>query len=307
MRKITLTELYQAFLRKVLRKTFGFWQTFGFHITPNHFYQPVPDTRTLTNDIWDHESVLAGLDIQAQNCLELLNTFQLEFNKEYDVFPYDKSDIPYEYYFNNNDFRSVDGEILYCMIRYFKPRKIIEVGSGYSTYLSAKAILRNKELDNNYDAELIAIEPYPNEVLENGFRGLSRLIKKNVQDISLDFFKELNENDILFIDSSHVLKIGSDVYYEFLEILPQIKTGVIVHFHDIFMPSEYPKEWVIKGRRFWTEQYLLQAFMSFNDSFEILWAGNYMNINYSQKLASAFRSYKRGETLPGSFWIRRTK
>jgi len=206
----------------------------------------------------------------------------------------------------NGVFGSVDGEILYCMIRYFKPGKIFEIGSGYSTYLSAQAILKNKEY-NDHECELIAVEPYLNDVLKAGFPGLSKLISAKIQDVSLLEFGKLKENDILFIDSSHVLKIGSDVQYEYLDILPRLSKGVIVHVHDIFLPAEYPKEWVLKDYIFWTEQYLLQAFLAFNDSFEVLWAGNYMHLKYPNKLEDAFSSYKRDERLPGSFWMRKIK
>jgi len=120
-------------------------------------------------------------------------------------------------------------------------------------------------------------------------------------------FAKLKENDILFIDSSHVLKIGSDVQYEYLDILPRLSKGVIVHVHNIFLPAEYPKEWVLKDYTFWTEQYLLQAFLAFNDSFEVLWAGNYMHLKYPNELEDAFSSYKRDERLIGSFWMRKIK
>jgi len=193
------------------------------------------------------------------------------------------------------------------MIRHFKPKKIFEIGSGNSTYLSAHAILKNKEEDNDYECELVAIEPYPNDILKAGFPGLSKLIPKKAQDIPLSEFKKLLENDILFIDSSHVLKIGSDVQYEYLEILPRLNKGVIIHVHDIFLPTEYPKEWVLKDYRFWTEQYLLQAFLAFNNSFEVLWAGSYMHLRYPDKLEEVFSSYKRDERWPGSFWIRKIK
>jgi predicted O-methyltransferase YrrM len=193
------------------------------------------------------------------------------------------------------------------MIRYFKPRRIYEIGSGYSTYLSAQAVRKNVEQDRSYQCELVAIEPYPNEILRGGFLGLCRLIAKQVQDVTLSEFEKLEENDILFIDSSHVLKIASDVQYEYLDILPRLNKGVIVHFHDIFLPKEYPKEWVLQLRIFWTEQYLLQAFLAFNESFEILWAGSYMHFKQAAKLESAFNSYDRNKTLPGSFWMRRTK
>ena len=190
------------------------------------------------------------------------------------------------------------------MIRHFKPKKIIEIGSGYSTLLSAKAILKNEaEGDKCY---LKAIEPYPNEIIKKGFPGLGKLIIDEAQNIPLSEFKELKENDIIFIDSSHVLKLGSDVKYEYLEILPSLEKGVIAHVHDIFLPKEYPREWVFSKHRFWNEQYLLQAFLTFNTNFEILWASQYMHLKNPEKLEMAFNSYKREKTSPGSFWIRKT-
>jgi hypothetical protein len=114
----------------------------------------------------------------------------------------------------------------------------------------------------------------------------------------------LGENDILFIDSTHVLRIGSDVQYEFLEVLPRLRPGVYVHIHDIFMPAEYPEAWVRREHRFWTEQYLLQAFLCYNGAFEVIWAGSYMHLKHPDELAAAFASYGPGRH-PGSFWIRR--
>lgn len=280
----------------------------GFHITRNHFYSPIPDTRTLKDELWTKYSELVGIDINEKYQLELLSVFS-KFKTEYDGLPlnYSPGLKPYDYYIKNGAFESVDGEILYCMIRYFKPRKIIEIGSGYSTRLSALAILKNEEEDKNYRGELIAIEPYPNEILKSGFPGLSQLIAGRVQDIPLTEFMQLGENDILFIDSTHVLKIGSDVQYEYLEILPRLNKGVIIQIHDIFLPAEYPKKWVLEEYRFWNEPYLLQAFLAFNHSFQVLWAGSFMHLKHPDKLESAFNSYNRNEVWPGSFWMKKIK
>lgn len=302
-----ITRIYNAVLQRFIKKTFPFWQKLGFHITPNHYYQPIPDTRTLKGDLWQKQSELAGIDINEQGQINLLSQFSYEFKEEYESFPRSKTSVPYQYYVNNGTIGSLDGEILYCMIRHFKPRKLFEIGSGISTYLSAQAILKNKEKDDSYECELVAIEPYPNDILRAGFPGFSKLMPKKAQDIPLSEFKKLTQNDILFIDSSHVLKIGSDVQYEYLEILPRLNKGVIVHLHDIFLPAEYPMEWILKDYRFWTEQYLLQAFLTFNDSFKVLWGGSYMHLKHPDKLEAVFTSYKRAETWPGSFWIRKTK
>lgn len=291
-----------------IKRSFPIFQKIGLHVILNHFYEPIPDTRTLKDDLWSNNSNLVAININDEYQNQILSEFSSMFKEEYEVFPLNKNEIevPSQYYVNNGGFESVDGEILYSMIRSFKPKRIFEIGSGNSTYLSAQAILKNKE-EKGHDCELIAIEPYPNDVLDAGFPALSKLIPSKIQDIPLSEFNKLEEDDILFIDSSHVLKIGSDVQYEYLEILPRLNKGVIVHVHDIFLPAEYQKEWVLKDYRFWTEQYLLQAFLAFNDSFEILWAGSYMHLKYPDKLETAFSSYKRNERWPGSFWMKKIR
>lgn len=285
---------------------FRFCEKGGIHVTPVSYESPIPDTRTLKDDLWQEQSKLVGIDISEQSQIELLSLFSSRFREEYERFPRSKTDVSYQYFVGNESFGSVDGEILYCMIRYVKPKRVFEIGSGNSTYLSAQAIRKNME-EGSPVCELIAVEPYPNDVLKAGFPGLSRLIPKKVQDIPVSEFSCLEENDVLFIDSSHALKIGSDVQYEMLEVLPRLKKGVLVHFHDIFLPAEYPKDWVLESIRFLNEQYLLQAFLTFNKSFEVQWAGSYMHLKHPSELEAAFSSYKRDERWPGSFWIKKTK
>jgi hypothetical protein len=279
----------------------------GIHVTYNHFYGPVPDTRVLKEDLWRIHSKLIGIQVNEKLQLDLLSRFKDDYIDEYEHFPKEKTNIPYEYYVRNRMFEAVDGEILYCMIRHFKPKRIIEIGSGYSTYLAAKAILKNMNSCDSYWCELTAIEPFPNKTLLNGFPGLSILLPNLVQDIPLSRFEELRENDMLLIDSSHVLKIGSDVQYEYLEILPRINKGVLISFHDIFLPAAYRKKWVLKDHLFWNEQYLLQAFLAFNPCFEVLWMGSYMHLRHPQELKAAFTSYDPELDWPGSFWICRIK
>jgi Methyltransferase domain len=294
-------------------RIFQLGQALGFNVTLNHHYFPLPDVRRLKDDIWLVPDELAGIDINEQNQIELLSHFESSFKGEYDAFPRRKTAIPYEYYSDNPYFGCVDGEILYCFIRHFKPQRLIEVGSGYSTFLAAKAISQNQEEDPSYVCDLTAIEPQPGPVLEGGFPNLTRLVRKQVQDVPYTEFQKLTENDILFIDSSHGLTIGSDVQYEYLRILPHLNNGVIVQVHDIFLPLEYPKEWVVKRLRFWNEQYLLQAFLMFNDAYEVLWAAGYMHSNHPDLLEKAFSSYSADSVSPSSmnrprpvsFWMRR--
>lgn len=304
------TRTYNGVLRRILKNTFPVWEKFGFHAIPIHFYEPTPDLKNLDNKIWQKTSDLIGIDMNEQYQLSLLDSFASKYRHEYESFPRRKTKIPYQYFTHNTSFSTINGEILYCMIRNFKPKKVLEIGSGNSTYVSAQAILKNKQ--ENHEGELIAIEPYPKPTLERGFPGLTRLIKNNLQEVPISEFESLQENDILFIDSSHMLKLGSDVHYEYLEILPRLNKGVIVHIHDIFLPAEYPKSWIMNDHYFWNEQYLLQSFMTYNNNFEILWASNYLHLKHPEKLASISNSYsdfakKRNWTGPSSFWIRRCK
>ena len=158
-------------------------------------------------------------------------------------------------------------------------------------------------MPKNKNSALICIEPFPREFLRKGFPGLQSLIEKKVQDIDLEFFSQLGSGDILFIDSSHTVKIGGDVNYLFLEVLPRLKPGVIVHVHDIFLPFEYRRDWVLDEFRFWTEQYLLQAFLTFNSEFEVLLANSYLNHYHQEDLQSRFSGFVI--LGGGSFWMRR--
>lgn len=299
-----------ASFKRIYRMMFPIAQRFHIHIlpiTPHLLDTPIPDTRTLSPRLWSVPSALCGIEMNEPDQLELLARFVSLFKSEYDAFPRHRTATPYQYCLGNGMFDSVDAEVLYSMVRYFKPRRIIEVGAGFSTYLSAQAVRKNGEEDAGYTCELVAIEPYPNKTLASGFPGLTKLIAARVQDVPLSEFQKLTENDILFIDSSHVLKIGSDVAFIYLELLPRLNRGVLVHIHDIFLPVDYPYDWVMKEYRFWNEQYLLQAFLSFNNAFAVVWAASYLRLRHPDKLEAAFSSYQRDTTWPASFWIRRVR
>jgi Methyltransferase domain len=289
---------------------FSLGQRLGLNITRNTFYSPIPNLRELDDDLWSRRSELIGIDLNEKKQLELLSSFVSTYRDEYEQFPLEKPAILHEYYVNNRNFESVDGEILYCMIRRFKPHRLIEIGSGFSTRLIVQSILKNKEENDQYRCHFTTIDPYPSGIMRNGFPHFSssQLICKKVHEVPLSEFSTLSDNDILFIDTSHVLKTGGDVAYEYLEILPRLEKGVIIQIHDIFLPVEYPKVWLFDSNNFFNEQYLLQAFLAFNNSFEVLWAGNYMHLNYPDALKKAFSSYQRAERAGqgvGSFWIRK--
>jgi len=308
--------LLSRFLAKVLPRClhskkfpeiFRLWERHGFHVTPVHFYQPIPDTRSLPDTLWDQPSKLVGIDMNDAMQLDLLRNQFPKFRHEYDRFPAEPTGEPGRFHFNNGLFDGTDALVAYCMIRHFQPRLIIEVGSGFSSLVAAEAIAKNK------NSALICIEPFPLDFLRQGFPGLQSLIEKKVEDIGLDFFSQLESGDILFIDSSHTVKIGGDVNYVFLQVLPSLKPGVIVHVHDIFLPFDYRRDWVMDELRFWTEQYLLQAFLTFNSEFEVLIGIRYLAHRHIGDLKAAFPNLEKLKTgLPnsvrwggGSFWMRR--
>ena len=278
---------------------FSVWERHGFHVTPVHFYQPIPDTQALPKTLWDRPSELVGVDMNDSLQLDLLRTHFPRFRSEYEKFPTKSTGEPGRFYLRKRPFGGSDALVAYCMVRHFQPRLIIEVGSGYSSLVLAEAA-------SKADAcSLICVEPFPSDFLSKGFPCLKALLAKKVEEIELDFFLQLEAGDILFIDSSHTVKIGGDVNYLFLEVLPRLKPGVIVHVHDIFLPFEYRRDWVMDEFRFWTEQYLLQAFLTFNSEFEVLMANSYLSYYHKEDLKTTFPS------LPslggGSFWMRRKR
>jgi Methyltransferase domain len=279
------------------RELFRTWERRGFHVTPVHFYQPIPDTQELPEALWNRPSKLAGINMNAAMQLDLLRKYFPEFRAELEAFPAEPTGDPARFYLNNGLFDGMDAFIAYCVVRHFHPRLIVEVGSGFSSLILGEALARNN------GASLICVEPYPQDFLRNSFTGLGSLIETKVQDVGLELFSRLASGDILFIDSSHTVKIGGDVNYLFLEVLPRLEPGVIVHIHDIFFPFEYRRDWVMNEFRFWSEQYLLQAFLTFNSEFEVLIANSYLSHYHEEVLKAAFPS------LPswggGSFWMRR--
>ena len=298
-----LRDLFHRLLRALLGPhRFEYWQQRGFHVLPVGHYYPVPDTRTLTPALWSDTSQLAGIDMNEGAQLELLRDLRGAFAVEYASFPVASTAVRTEFHLDNPAFPPVDAKVLYGIVRRTRPRRITEIGAGFSTLLTAQALRRNQADDAGYACDFVTIDPFPADVVRAGVPGLSRLLAAPVQEVPLAEFTALSAGDILFIDSSHVMKIGSDVQYEILEILPRLSTGVLVHFHDIFFPFEYPREWIFEKQWFWNEQYAVQAFLACNDSYEVVWASTYMAFNHGARLEEAFASRKGA-----SLWIRRLR
>jgi predicted O-methyltransferase YrrM len=288
-------------------KYFPFWEKLGFHITLNDFYSPLPEIYKLKSELWEKIPETPCIDYKAKSQLELLKQFHNKYKKEYEKIPIKKTANPLQYYLIGGKYEGIDGYILYCMIRHLKPKRIIEIGSGLSTLLSAQACIKNKK-DTGLQTTFIAIEPYPNKTLQKGFPGLTKLIPKKAEEVDPELFNQLEKDDILFIDSSHVLKIDNDVKFEYANILPKLKKGTIIHIHDIFLPAEYPKEFIYGFLFLFNEQYLVQSILANSKSFEIMWASHFMFLKHLKELTKAFLNYKRVKKSPlhaSSLWIRK--
>lgn len=278
----------------------------GFHLLRKHFYLPIPDDTDPLDDFWRKPSAMAGVDTNDPVAIELMDKLLPPFLEEFRArFPIHRTALTTGFYLINGGYMAVDAHVYYGLIRHYKPRRIIEIGNGNSTLLALAAAESNRTA--GHDTRLISIDPYPWDIFRGGMPGLE-LIVKRVQDVPLELFGELADGDILFIDSSHVIRSGNDVHYEYLDILPRLNPGVMVHIHDVSLPMPYPKVYY-DNQLYWNEQYILQAFLAFNQTFEIMWPGNYMMLTYPYKMNASFpeiaimrETYSSSE--PTAFWMR---
>ena len=257
----------------------------------NHYYEPQFDFREESAPPTPKRD-LPGIDWNTKEQLALLNQFN--FTHELANIPsYPRNAL--EFHFNNGAFESGDAEFLYQLIRLKMPRQIIEIGSGYSTLMAIKAIHKNMSEASTYSCEHVCIEPYEMPWLETA---PVSVVREKVENLNPSFFSCLGENDILFIDSSHIIRPFGDVLYEYLQILPCLNPGVIVHIHDIFSPNNYPTNWIRDDVKFWNEQYLLEAFLTHNNDWKIIGALGYIKANHFDALKGIAPSMIPS-TLPG--------
>jgi SAM-dependent methyltransferase len=297
--EIELVEIVSPLLKRLLARFpdgdyFRLLEEKGIHLLPVDHYQPIPDTRRLGDDLWDVEprETLPGVDLNTKGQLELLTKRFPKFRDEYDAFSTgDSSEAGFS--LGNPEFSGTDALAYYCMVRTFSPARIIETSPGPFTMVAIEAARRNKP------SPVISVAPQTRDsvVQEAGVE------MERVDEMGIQVFQALGENDILFLDSSHVSRIGGDVNYLYLKVLPKLKPGVIVHVRDIFLPYEYPKQWVLGEKRFWNEQYLLHAFLAFNSDWEVLLANNYLAWHFSDAMKKTFP--KSPWWGGGSFWMRR--
>ncbi len=282
----------------ILRKTF---YVAGILPVNDHYYGPMVNPTRLKKSLGEDRN-LPGLDLNISEQLHLLSKFQ--FSNELGASKTEK-EHELQYHFDNIYFTGGDAEYYYNIIRLFHPKSIIEIGSGFSTLLALEATRRNLE-ERLPECNILSIEPYENYWLE---KTSVSLLRKKIEETDLALFDSLKAGDILFIDSSHMIRPQGDVLHEYFEILPRLASGVLVHIHDIFTPKDYPEDWVVNDARIWNEQYLVEAFLMMNSQFRIIGALNYLwHHHYEEFTAKCTRLNKdtitgKRHKEPSSLWL----
>jgi hypothetical protein len=305
--KINVKAAVMGIFRKIVKNVLPYYLVKKYQsragedaFAPGGYYSPIPAMADIKKHNFnaDFPYEIPAIDLNTDEQMNLLNSFEkyyaeLLFN--------DEKTEGLRYYYINGFYSYADAIFLYCMIRHLKPQKIIEVGSGFSSSVTLDT--NEKFMRNAIDC--VFIEPYParlKSLLKNDDKTKITIHKKKLQEISLEVFSGLKENDILFIDSTHVSKFNSDVNYVIHTILPKLAKGVHIHFHDIFYPFEYPEAWLLAGRS-WNEQYILRAFLEYNSKFKIVLFNTYLETIFREKLEKRFPLIFKD--TGGSIWIKK--
>jgi hypothetical protein len=261
-----------------------------------HYYEPLFDTRHLAHDLAE-DRALPGIDIDPEGQLRLLR--ELDYVSELQAPGWAGTYLGPEFELSKGAFLSGDAEFLYAFLRHLKPRRVFEIGSGMSTRIARQALVKN-QAETGRSVRHVCIEPYEMPWLEE-VEGLE-VVRRKVEDCPLGFFRELEAGDLLFIDSSHIIRPQGDVLFEYLSLLPALKSGTFVHVHDIFTPRDYPEEWVKDGVSFWNEQYLLEALLSNSPRYKVVAALNYLKKHHFDRLR-AVCPFLSKDREPGSFYL----
>jgi hypothetical protein len=270
-----------------------------------HYYSPMYDARTLVVEparsrVWPrepHEQPGIDWNDRGQRAFlidVLARQPRLEFSRDGD--PEGTA-----YYTSNGQFPALDGWMLEGVLRHLQPHQMIEVGSGFSSLITAQV---NREYLSER-MQFTCIEPYPRGFLLAGVTGITDLIVEKVEDVPLSRFDSLGANDVLFIDSSHTVRTGGDVVWLYGQVLPRLRSGVHVHIHDVFLPNDYPEQWVQEGWG-WNENYLVEAFLQFNAAFEIVLGAQWALRHAREEIDAAFPGFgEHAANGGGSLWLRR--
>lgn len=270
----------------------------GLQVVLKTYYSPIPDLAHLPAGVWERRDPLRGIDFDLDAQVAFIES---ELAGHIHALSWGQGVAREHAYDPANDSYPVpDARTLYAMTRHLRPANVVELGSGQTTRVLAQACRENAR--DGSPARLRAFDPFPTAV-DDTLPGLDALERVKAQDVPDEVFAELRSGDVLFVDTTHTVKIASDVNHIVLRMLPLLQEGVIVHVHDIFLPYEYPRFFFEDFALYWAEQYLLQAFLAFNSSFEVLCAVHALGRERGARMAAT------GALLPGeigsSFWIRR--
>ncbi len=271
----------------------------GYEVIRRHFYSPIPDLRSLPAEVWTRRSELRGVDFDVDAGLEFVSSELAEFMAEYRP-PTAATGNPRDFHLDNGFYEALDAHTLYGMVRRFAPRLVLEFGSGMSSLVIADAL----EATGDGDRRHVIYDPYPRGDLEATLRSVAELQQRSAVDVPHDEVARLGEGDVLFVDTSHTVKVGGDVNHLILNLLPMLAPGVLVHIHDIYLPWEYPREFMEERHFFWAEQYLLQAFLAFNRSFAVLFANHALSRSHSDEV-TALIGNGSAPRHPSGLWLRR--
>jgi predicted O-methyltransferase YrrM len=241
----------------------------GFRLEPLSYYSPLNQLQFLEDnqDLWSAPSVPLDIDWRVDH--------QLEVAKEVSRYIHELADIPdhagsgSEFYWQNNFWNSADALVQYGLLRSRKPSAVIEVGCGFSSLLAARALRKNSEENRELTTNVTLIEPNPRRELLDKLPRDWRLVESILQRCPFEWFGRLGPGDLLFYDGSHCCHTASDVNWFFFQVLPRLREGVLIHVHDIFFPSDYPREWLFERLQSWNEQFLLQAFLMNNSAYRV--------------------------------------
>jgi hypothetical protein len=264
-------------------------------VVPRDFNSPLPDVERLDRGFWDGERSMEGVDLATEDALELLSGSLAPYIREF-VRPADRPGFT----FATSSYGIVDAEVLYAMVRWLKPRTLVELGSGASSHFIQMAARRNAVEERPLDHRIF--DPYPFTASPLG--PVDGPVVTAARAEELDPVGLMEPGDVLFVDTTHTVKTGGDVDHIFSAIIPRVPTGVWVHIHDVFLPYEYPREWVVDDRRLWAEQYLLHAFLAFNAAFRVRFPAMAVSRAAPEKVASLVPGFSLAYR-PGAFWIER--
>lgn len=272
------------------------------HVIPRNYYAPVPDPADLTPEVWQRRSELAGIDLDLDAQVTFVRDELAPFVAEWR--PRRSGEWgDGRFYLDNGMYESGDAELLYAIVRRFRPARMIELGSGFTTLAAAEACERNAA--DGAECRYDVYDPYPRELVAPDARWPTATHEERAQDVALERFLELGEDDLLIVDTTHVVKMGGDVNRVILDVLPRLALGVLVHFHDIWLPWEYHPG-LVAELGFWNEQYLLQAYLSENPRWRVVLAAQALARDRRADLEATVPSLAGSPAQPTSFWIQRT-